>query len=252
MKMTPFLLAFALSAAGAPAAAAPTSTAVTAPAGVDPARFQKAFALVQALQPAAETVRSGMALMDQQFVPGMLRDPDVKKLESEHPGIVAAMWSGGRPIIEASFAAGFPDLQRREAELYARELTPEEMDGIGAFLLGPIGKKFAALAVKNVDFSTVMKNGLADRKTTSGDVVQMMESTGAKGIAALSEEERQAFAAFAESPGGRALARIGPKLAEESARWMNMDDPVLERKLTAAMQQAAENFMKSEGRKGRI
>jgi hypothetical protein len=210
---------------------------------VDPVRYQKAVALVETLEPDDSTIATAMALLDRQFVPTILQNPDVKQLETQHPGIVAAMWDGARPLMRTYLLRTLPRERQWRATLFATELTRDELDSVAAFLTGPVGKRFVALSMQHLDVSRDILNGVEGKKTTVGQVSQSLQSASMKGIGEMTEAERQAFIAFAESPGGKALARIAPKVSEQTAKWMNVEDPELEREVSKAMAAAVEKFL---------
>jgi hypothetical protein len=239
--MRPLLLACALALVSAPLAAAPASVAETA----DTAHRQKALALAQTVQSREIAVDSSMIVIDAQMVEAMLADPDVKKLETAHPGVVRAMWEGAKPIMRDELVNSLPGLWQHLADVYASHLSDAQIDATTAFFRTPTGHKFLLQMNKRVDVRPMV----ADATVGQGKIRQQTYQSGATAAAVgaigdMNEAERAEIARFLTTDAGRALGATAPEVTRTGVEWMNRTDSAAQARVGTAMKAAMDRFLR--------
>jgi hypothetical protein len=238
--MRPLLLACALAFASAPLAAV-----VGAPAQAsDSAHRQKALALAQTVQSQEIAIDSSMVVIDGQMVEAMMADPDVKKLETAHPGAVRAMWEGAKPVMRQQLVSSLPDLWQHLADVYAAHLTDAQIDATTAFFRTPTGHKFLLQMNKRVDVRPMV----ADATVGDGKIRQQTYENGATAAAVgaigdMSEAERAEIARFLVTDAGQALGATAPDVTRTGLEWMNRTDSSAQSQVGAAMKAALDRFL---------
>jgi hypothetical protein len=238
--MRPLLLACALASVSAPLAAVP---AVAAEA-TDAAHHQKALALAQTVQSQEIAIDSSMAVIDGQMVDAMMADPDVKKLETAHPGAVRAMWDGAKPVMRQQLVNSLPDLWQHLADVYAAHLTDAQIDGATAFFRTPTGHKFLLQMNKRVDVRPMV----ADATAGEGKIRQQTYESGATAAAVgaigdMTEAERAEIARFLTTDAGRGLGATAADVTSTGLEWMNRTDTAAQAQVGAAMKAALDRFL---------
>jgi hypothetical protein len=237
----PLLLACALALATASLAVAPTVAADAS----DAAHRGKALALAQTVQSQEIAVDSSMGVIDGQMVEAMMADPDVKKLEAAHPGVVRAMWEGAKPIMRQELVNSLPDLWRHLADVYVAHLTDAQIDATTAFFRTPTGHKFLLQMNKRVDVRPMV----ADATVGDGKIRQQTYESGATNAAVgamgdMSKAERAEIARFLATDAGRALGATAPDVTRTGLEWMNRTDSVAQAKVGGAMKAALDQFLR--------
>ena len=241
MRVRRLLLAAALVFTTLPLTAVPA----VLPENAQAAHRQKALALAQTVQSQEIAIEGSMAVIDGQMVDAMMANPDVKKLEAAHPGVLQAMWDGAKPIMRQQLASSLPDLWQRLADVYAAHLTDAQIDATTAFFRTPTGHKFLLQMNKRVDVRPMV----ADAASTGGKVRQQTFESGAAGAATeafadMSAAERAEIARFLATDAGKALGPVAPDVTRTGMEWMNRTDSQGQAAIGAAMKAALERFLK--------
>jgi len=225
-----------------PSRAAPEPT--TAAAAPDAERLARGLKLAQIVQPRELAVDQSMRTLDRQAVEGLLADPNIKQMESEHPGVVAAMWKASRPILAEALAGSLPDLWNGLARVYAKHLSSTQIDEMIRFFQSPTGRKFLVEMNRNVD-SRPMFRDMVRQEGQVGEKSYLETVSGAATAAAsaMSPAEMAEIARFADSPIGKALQGVGSDVTKVILEWSNRSDPKIDARVEAAMVEAIQKFM---------
>lgn len=234
-------LAAALLVCGAGRAEADVAPA-TAP---DAERLAKALTLAQTVQPREMVVDQSMATLDEQMVAGLMADPNLKTMESENPGIIAAMWKGARPIIAETLAKSLPDLWNGLAGVYARHLTSAQLDETIRLFRSPTGRKFVLAMNRNTDIKPMIRDAArqGDGQIGEKSYMQTVSRTATATAATMSPAEIAEFDRFLATPAGQAFLGVGSDVTKVILEWTNRKDPAAEARVEAAMIAAGRKFL---------
>jgi hypothetical protein len=212
--------------------AAPAAQAAPGAVAQD-AHRQRALALAQTVQPRELVVASSMAALDRDFVRTLGEAPDVKALEAEVPGFMAAYYDAARPELKSMLEKRLPQLWQTLADIYAAEMSPRELESVLAFYSSPLGQKFVKFMHTNIDARPMLRDGMKNPdfnisaeayKETVGNAVERLPEQ-------LSTDEVRLFATFLRSEGGRAIGKVAPKVTTAGVAWVNATDPEAEARL---------------------
>jgi hypothetical protein len=234
-----FLAAALLVSAGPSAAARPAPAAAS-----DAVLAAKALKLAQTVQPLEMVVEQSVAVLDDQVVAGLMANPDIKRLEAENPGIVAAMWSGAKPTISEILVQSVPDLWSALAAVYAKHFTSAQLDEVIGFFESPTGRKFVIGMHRNIDVKPMIRDAVGTRGQLSEKTYTQTVSGAANATAeAMSPAETAEFERFLATPTGKIVAGVGPDVTSAILEWTNRRDPKADARIEAAMIKAMEKFL---------
>ena len=237
-------LAAALLACSPSQAGVPPVPAAAAP---DAERLAKALKLAQTVQPREMVVDQSMITLDAQVVAGLMADPNIKTMESENPGIAAAMWKGARPIIAEMLVKSVPDLWNGLAGVYARHLTSAQLDETIRFFQSPTGRKFVQAMNRNADIKPMMRDmvGRADGVIGEKSYLQTVSGAATAAASAMSPAETAEFERFFTTSTGKVVLGVGPDVTKVVLEWTNRKDPAVDARVEAAMIAAVEKFLEA-------
>ena len=239
-------VATALVAAQAPASTAPTAKAETATSA--PVTKRTAAELARTVAPAdimvpveLEQARKAILLLPQ-------LDTGAKDLETEYPGIWAAIWTAVEPEMRRSVQADYPKFWASLERLYTSRLTEEEGEAILAFYRSPTGQKLIhglVQGVQNIDTTPILKDVV---ESPSGTV--SAEHFGDWGNAAraaaikdIGPESLGDLLILMHSINLEKFKALGMETRKLTLSWVNDRDPEAEQRLKKLMQNAMEDYM---------
>jgi hypothetical protein len=236
------LAAAALAGIAAPAFAQSPAAVASQPDGE---RNAKALKLAQVVQRRELVIAQTVQVFDEQIVDSLLANPDLKKLDTDHPGIVAAMWEAAKPILIEDLGNSLPDLWNALAAVYAKGLTSGQIDAVTVFFESPVGQKFLVGMNSRVDIDPMIRDALrpGGGEIGRGAYLQSIDGAAKSTFEAMSPAEREALGRFFLSAPGAAFARLGPEATRVGVEWMNRSDPESDARVDAAMEAAMEKFL---------
>jgi hypothetical protein len=236
------MIAAMLLAWPAAASSAPPPPGATAAAA---SRMDKAMKLAQTVQPREMVVEQALAVLDKQVVESLLTDPGLRQAETEHPGLVRAMWLAAKPIIQEELVKSLPDLWKGMAGIYARHMSSAQLDEVTRFFEGPTGRKFLLETNRNVDIAPMARDAM---RTDGGDIgkdafLESVSEASNAAAAAMTNAERREFELFMGTTAGRMLEKAAPDVSRFGLEWMNRDSPEMDARIEAAMAAAIEKVL---------
>lgn len=237
------LAAFLLAGAAASAAAQPDPAPPSSQP--DAERMAKALALARTVQSREVAVDQAMEILDRQVVEALLADPEIERMEAEHPGIVKAMWAGARPVLADELVKSLPDLWDRLSRVYARHLTSAQIDEVAAFVESAAGRKLVSEMNRNADVKPMLRDVMRspEGEIGLGTYLETVGGAASATLAAMTPAEREELIRFFTSPAGRALQAAAPETTGLAVEWMNMSDPETDQRVAAAMEAAIDRFL---------
>ena len=238
--MRRILLAAVLAATPLAMVAVPAAAQAQAPAEMR-AKAERLAAILNPVDMAVEAAAKGG---DTYFVPTMKRDPNMAALESKHPGIVEAMYKALRPTMLEIERVNALETQRKFVDLYMAELTETDLDNLIAFYGGPLGQKLIEGMFNPATVGTILNDGLDNGfAEVESDTISKTRASNALGVAmALGEEAEVAATAFLETPSGKKVLALSPKVQAIAYEVMNSKHPELEARMQADMQATMKAF----------
>jgi hypothetical protein len=240
--------AFAAMAVLAAALLGPTGSSAAAepaPAAVDDVRLAKGLKLAQTVQPLELVVEQSISTLDDQAVAGLMANPDVKKLETENPGIVAAMWKGARATISETLTRSVPELWSSLARVYAKHFTSAQLDEVIAFFESPAGRKFVIGMHRNINVEPMFRDAAgAEGQVSEKTYTQTVSGAATATAQAMSPAETAEFERFLATPTGKIVVEAGSDVTAAILEWTNRRDPKAEARVEAAMTKAVKAFLR--------
>ena len=177
------------------------------------AKLQQALELAKLVDPEDVSVEVALANYKAGLLDGLSKGQGVAKFDAEHPGIIAKMIDGARPILAADVHKRLPDLWHRMAEVYARELSSEEIAQLTALFRTAFGRKLIQNSVPEVEFPA----GVTDPRPYNH------ESLTGSDVAELAN--------FEGSDPGKVMERVAPAINKVRDAWSEESDPEYEKAL---------------------
>lgn len=159
---------------------------------------------------------------------------DFRAIEEEFPGFSKAYMAAAMPEIRKILDARIPELWSRLAGIYASELETSELQGLHAFMASPLGVKVIRIGTTAADESAAKDVATSDgAEFTAKDVRSAAMAGGRAVMKALTADELLAFMRVINSPTGKAMMRVGPKVQASIAEWGNEMTPAEQEKMAA-------------------
>ena len=242
----------ALLFAAALASAAPASTAATqAPTPGAKAKTPivvsqvTAAALARTVAPADITIALEVEQARKAILALPTIDEDAKQLESEFPGIYAAMWAAIEPEVRRSTEADYPDYWAALERMYLARLTEQEAQAVLAFFRSPTGQKLLRGMYGAMDAGSMMAEMVKSDSSTI-DAKQMqsaVDAAKAKAVEQLGPEDQASLLTLVGSIDLEKFRALGAETQRITLEWVNKEDPEGEERLGKMMQDAMENYM---------
>jgi hypothetical protein len=243
--MLTLLVAAGLAAVQSPASPGSSQLQKSAPQSAAPVSDQTAKALARTVAPAdlllpVEIEQARKALLS---LPTL--DPDAKELESEYPGIWAAVWTASEPELRRSVEAGYPKLWSSLEQLYRARLTEDEADAILTFYRSDTGQRMLQGMVESLDgasvFAEVVKS--PDSPMTPEQMRTMTEAAGAGAAKRLKSGDSVQFLQLMHYVDLDKFKLLGAETQKVTLDWVNAEDPEGDARLQAIMEEAMQDYM---------
>jgi len=177
-------------------------------------------------------------------------DPKGAAEFGRYPGLLDAIISAGRVVLQKHVVARAPEAQRQIAQFYAQRFTPAEIDQLISFYSSPTGLKLVAgmytgTNVKQLtdEFGAGLEKGLTEAQESD-----LKRRAAIQGQAAFTPEDRKALIAFAATPLHAKLGRVRPEF--HALIQSIFVDPTLDAELSEAVQPAVNDYMAKHDTKG--
>lgn len=219
------LLALSLALALTPAAArADDADAISAsPSG----RYEAAYKMASlsigglALSPALKD------LMREQLLNEFHQNADFQALELEYPGLTVAVVDAVLPVAVKQTEKNTPALIERLANLYAVEMTADDVVVATEWFASPAFSRISAAMVNNMDLSTIIKNAMADAESQVSDeeLEALRDNSAARSTDKMSSADRAALMRFSATSAFARLEALKTRTGKIQTDWTNEDHP---------------------------
>lgn len=166
-------------------------------------------ALAQPRELMVEAVQAG-------YDKGLQSDSSFAEIDKAIPGFGTRLADRGRQEISRLVAEGTPALQARTAQIYASELTADELESFLEFFRSPAGKQMIRLMSLADSPDPVADDG----KISAKEMNALTRSAVKETVTKLDDADRAALIRFSLSPAGLRSKLIGPKIQAATAEWM--------------------------------
>lgn len=232
-----------------PAVTAPSSVAGVAQ--IDPARRAAGLTLARSVRSEAYALAESAQLFKGAFAEELAKNPDIAQLETEYPGITAAMIDAARPLIERLIVKSLPDLWNVMADIYASAMTVAEIEQARAYYESPPGRRFLELTIASMDLRPFASRIAADPESgiSTSDLRGLQVSGVVSAVARLTPAERAALLEFSKTPAFARIRVINPRISQAVVTWSNARNPQADAEVEQVMAQAIERFVEAADRK---
>jgi hypothetical protein len=242
--LTPALIASLIAGSALTLPAPASAQAATAAKAVDPVRLALGLELAKVLNPEKPTMRLLDEMFEKQAPEAMLADPNIREMEEQYPGILRAMIEAMRPIIERRMRDELPELWTQVGTFFAGELSEADLRAGIAFYGSPTGQRIIALMVDSADLGPMMTDML---ESGNFDITRQQLNTtvmsGARTIETkLTPEQRAETERFVQSPAGRRIVALTPRMMTIVLAWSNAPTPEMDAEIGAAVVRVVEQF----------
>lgn len=234
----------------APVPALAQSASPAASASLDQ-RKAAGLRLAQMLYPQELQVAAGINILRTQFGPSLLKDPNIKALEADHPGLVDTLVMYLEPVFQRYIIAELPAYHRGIGDLYGGYFTVQELAEIHRFFATPTGRKLSQGVQVNMSMDTVMSEAIddPDAPATTGAIEADHRATVAKTLKTIDKSDTAELIRFGSAPWFPKLKAFRPKLLAFEAEFMNRPSPALEAEIGKIMERTMERVIAAAERK---
>ncbi len=227
------------------AAAAPASAGQAADAARSAAELAK---LVHPIDLAVATAAEGA---DRYLLAEMLKQPNFADLEKQYPGIMAAMYQAGRPLMLEVERRNAGRVQEVLAAFYQAELTAAEIDAIRGFFSSATGQKITRGMFNPAGIKGVAEVVARDPEApVAVDTLAAIQTQIAERMAAsVTAEDTQIAARFMSTAAGAKMQDLVPRMQAKMAQIVNESHPDLQGQIDSAMETAAKRFIEAAAKK---
>ena len=155
-------------------------------------------------------------------------DPELRRLEADHPGIIDAMIAAMRPELERGRREALPRLWTRTSAVFAAGLSIDDLRQAVAFYTSAAGRR-EMLAEQHAVVHASPPKGHPGARTSRPTSVRQGGS--------------QASRTFEASAAGRKLAALRPQIAEIVSAWNSEATPEVDARVSQAMSKAADRLL---------
>jgi hypothetical protein len=230
--MRSLILAAVLAAISSPAVSA-ASTAIEA-AVVKPSEAE-ALAFMQVYSPADLRRMAELSILEQNFVPGMRKNPDTAALLDTFPNLGAEQSNALASQIVIYMKEYNDRFYPRATTLVRESLSKDDVRELTSFYNSASGRKMLRMAAENIDASEIIERATKNEKIDEGVAQRQTIRSGITAIAQLSDDERAEFFQLAQSPAGQHLKAMLPQLRSIQTELMNNPGPAFRASAAKAM-----------------
>jgi hypothetical protein len=183
----------------------------------------------------------------------MLENADGRELESNYPGVIAAMWAAAAPEVEKQTEAELPAFWAKLADLYASRMTVAEIVAASSFFGSATGRKLIRLMNEGLaSQASTAASSIQDGTFTPADHERLKAAAAASLAGGFSSSEEAAVEEFTQSSAGRKMLSLKEQVNALTSEWLNTANPKGEARIDALIQKAVDDFIASrKPRKGK-
>ncbi len=188
------------------------------------ARYEVGHAIAaeaQAMDSVAEQVEQGFRIGIEQ---AKTVDPNLSQIESEFPGLLDAFADDGAAIMVDSAKRRLPSLWSDLANLYARELSLDQIRAMASFYGSPVGRKLIKLSAEGVDLEAHASQVLTEGVVSAEAQMSMTAQGEQAALRAMTKEEQAEVAVFMQQHGATVM-RVSPEAMAITNQWINAPLP---------------------------
>lgn len=239
------LLLAPVSATAQPATPAPTTST-----SLDQ-RKAAGLRLAQLLYPEEIQVRVGLNLLRSQFGPSILKNPAVKSLEADHPGLVEALVADLEPSFKRFIVSELPNYHRGIGDLYGSNFSVTELTEIHRFYSTPTGRKISRGVQNNMSLDSVMAEavGNPDSPSTKGAIESDLRATVARTMKSIDGSDTAELMRFGSAPWFPKLKAFRTKLLAFETEFMNRPAPAFESEIEKIIERTIQRVIVASERK---
>jgi hypothetical protein len=245
MLVLQFAAALAIAAPASPVSTQlPNSGAQAHVAPVSPAT---AAALARTVAPADVTIAVEIDQARKAILSLPTVDEDAKQLESEFPGLYAAMWAAVEPEMRRSSEADFPSYWAALEKMYVARLTEQEAQAVLTFFRSPTGQKLLRGMYAAIDTGPMFEQMVkSDSFTVEAQQMQTaVDAAKAKAVKQMGPEDEANLLTLVASINLDKFRALGAETQKITLEWVNKEDREGEERLSKIMRDAMENYMSS-------
>jgi hypothetical protein len=174
-------------------------------------------------------------------------DEDAKQLESEFPGLYAAMWAAVEPEMRRSSEADFPSYWSALEKMYGARLTEQEAQAVLTFFRSPTGQKLLRGMYAAMDTGPMFEQMIKSDSSTVGakQMQTAVDAAKAKAVQQMGPEDEATLMALVASIDLEKFRALGAETQKITLEWVNKEDPEGEERLSKMMREAMGNYMSS-------
>lgn len=206
--------------------ASASAQSVPSPSAVTPTQevMTKARHLAELMAPIEMMEASAADAFDQVFDKTVATDPGALAMEEETPGFIAFLRERMLEGAMANVALMRPVYLDRLTDLFARNLSLQNIDDIIKFVSSPTGRRLqeAATTGAEVDDNLIACIQSGQENCTDSAVMAKFDTQmSLHAVNALTPAELQEVAAFLQTPSGKAYMKVVPQMHQISADVAN-------------------------------
>jgi hypothetical protein len=183
---------------------------------------QKALDLIQQQYSAEKITKQVSLVLDKALPQSLANDRQFIELEVAYPGLQDVLIGAIKPIMLKAYTDKLPLLWDQLTDLYAENLTDNEIDQISAFSKSAVGIRYAAALQQNQNMSPVV-----DAARNAGGMDASVAATSRreqvtmirKATSEISNSDRLAIFRFENSIAGAKITKMVPKLQDILLKW---------------------------------
>lgn len=195
----------------------------------------------------SEAIIVGDAVTDEKATEFMLQlfgtQEEMQKVESEHPGIGKELAAAALPIINRHMLQRLPQLQERQAELYAANFAAPQLSILVDFYSSTTGQKLIKSMISNVQPKAMLAEAATsdDFKISASSALKDIRDTVPTIISDMDETDQKALVKFAQSGLLPKLQALAPQTQTVALDWMQEYAEGEEREIENAIEAVFEN-----------
>ena len=220
--MRSLIFAACLIALSSGAFAAPSTT--TEAVVVRPSEAE-ALAFVQLYSPSDLRRQAELAVLQQNFVPGLRKNPDSAAMLDAFPALGPELTKAMVSQIDIYMKEYDERFYPRATALVRKSLSKDDVRELTAFYSSASGRKMLTVAAENVDASEVVERATKNEKIDEGVALRQTLKSGMMAVAQLEDEDRVKFFELVQSPAGQHLRAMLPELRSIQLEVMNSPGP---------------------------
>ena len=237
-------LVIALAAAAPAPAAAPAAQVPVQTASAVPATKATAAALARAVAPGDLMIPYELEQAHRAIVGLPQIDEDAKALESEYPGIWAAVWTAIEPEMHQWVEADYPGFWAALEQMYMARLTEPEAQALLTFYRSPTGQKLIRGMIENFDAMPMVKDVVASpsEAVTAESMNRATDAARSKAVATIGREDTGELLILMGHIDMAKFRAIGAETQQITLDWVNKPNPEGDKRLQRLMEDAIQRY----------